>query len=150
MLPMRPITPAHASIASLSIVLPDDAWPTITIFRRSPAEGVAITQICSYSKHAFNSPRAQAENLRLPARALWSDITPIAHRDWIHWIILRQAARDACAPEQKCLLDARCRKATRLLLRPIRVLRQKLERSQSGSLGQCQSLTLLAQTARRT
>jgi hypothetical protein len=21
------------------------------------------------------------------ARALWSDITPIAHRDWIHWII---------------------------------------------------------------
>ena len=20
------------------------------------------------------------------ARALWSDITPIAHRDWIHWI----------------------------------------------------------------
>jgi hypothetical protein len=25
MLPMRPITPAHASIASLSVVLPDDA-----------------------------------------------------------------------------------------------------------------------------
>jgi hypothetical protein len=25
MLPMRPMTPAHASIASLSVVLPDDA-----------------------------------------------------------------------------------------------------------------------------
>ena len=42
---------------------------------------------------------------------------------------LRQAARDARAPDQKCLLDARCGKATRLLLRPIRVLRQKHERS---------------------
>ena len=42
---------------------------------------------------------------------------------------LRQAGRDARAPDQKCLLDARGREATRLLLRPIRVLRQKLERS---------------------
>jgi hypothetical protein len=31
---------------------------------------------------------------------------------------LRQAARDTRAPYQKCLLDARCREATRLLLRP--------------------------------
>ena len=38
---------------------------------------------------------------------------------------LRQAARDARAPDQKCLLDARGREATRLLLRPIRVLRAK-------------------------
>src|SRR4030095_3364201 len=29
--------------------------------RRSPAEDVAIIQICSYSNHASNSPRAQAE-----------------------------------------------------------------------------------------
>ena len=42
---------------------------------------------------------------------------------------LRQAARDARAPDQKCLLDAHCGKATRLLLRPVRVLRQKHERS---------------------
>ena len=39
---------------------------------------------------------------------------------------LGQAARDARAPDQKCLLHARGGKATRLLLRPIRVLRQKL------------------------
>jgi hypothetical protein len=61
MLPMRPMTPAQASIASLSVVLPDDAWPTMAKFRRSPAEGVAITQICSCSKHASNSPRTQAQ-----------------------------------------------------------------------------------------
>lgn len=35
---------------------------------------------------------------------------------------LPQAARDARAPDQKCLLDARGREATRLLLRPVRVL----------------------------
>jgi hypothetical protein len=35
---------------------------------------------------------------------------------------LRQAARDARAPDQKCLLDARGRETTRLLLRPVRVL----------------------------
>jgi hypothetical protein len=42
---------------------------------------------------------------------------------------LGQAARDARAPDQKCLLDARGREATRLLLRPVWVLRQKHERS---------------------
>jgi hypothetical protein len=42
---------------------------------------------------------------------------------------LGQTARDTRTPDQKCLLDARSREATRLLLRPIRVLRQKLERS---------------------
>ena|SRR5438067_13606740 len=36
MLPMRLITPAQASIASLSIVFPDDAWPTTAKFRMSP------------------------------------------------------------------------------------------------------------------
>ena len=35
---------------------------------------------------------------------------------------LRQAARKARAPGQKCLLDASCREATRLLLRPVWVL----------------------------
>jgi uncharacterized protein YdeI (YjbR/CyaY-like superfamily) len=35
---------------------------------------------------APNLSRAQAENLRLLAQALWSDITPNARRDWIHWI----------------------------------------------------------------
>src|SRR5205809_14039 len=38
------------------------------------------------------------------------------------------------APDQKCLLDARGREATRLLFRPLRVLQQKLERSESGCL----------------
>jgi hypothetical protein len=42
---------------------------------------------------------------------------------------LRQASRDARAPDQKCLLKASGREATRLLLRPVRVLQQRLERS---------------------
>ena len=63
------------------------------------------------------------------ARALWSDITPNARRDWIHWITSAKQAGDTCAPDQKCLLDARGREATRLLLRPVWVLRQKHERS---------------------
>jgi hypothetical protein len=42
-------------------------------FRMSAAEGVAITQIPSCSKHALNSPRAQAE---ISSSSLWSDITP--------------------------------------------------------------------------
>jgi len=36
-------------------------------------------------KHAPNSPRAQAENLRLLASVSWSDIIPVARRDWIDW-----------------------------------------------------------------
>src|SRR4029079_13704630 len=60
---MRPITPAHASIASLSVVLPDDAWPTMAKFRRSRAEDVAINSNPSCSKHASDLPRAQAEIL---------------------------------------------------------------------------------------
>jgi len=35
---------------------------------------------------------------------------------------VREAARDARTPDQKCLLDARCREATRLLLRSVWVL----------------------------
>ena len=42
---------------------------------------------------------------------------------------LRQAGRDARASDQERLLDARCREATRLLLRPLRVLQQEHERS---------------------
>ena len=63
------------------------------------------------------------------ARALWSDITPNRAPRLDPLDHLRQASRDARAPDQKCLLDARCREATRLLLRPLRVLQQKLERS---------------------
>jgi hypothetical protein len=69
------------------------------------------------SKHASNSPRAQAENLRLVARALWSDITPIARRDWISF-----GFRNSGFVISLILFDARCREATRLLLRPLRVL----------------------------
>jgi Domain of unknown function (DUF1905) len=35
---------------------------------------------------------------------------------------LPQTRRDARAPDQKCVLDAHCREAPRLLLRPVRVL----------------------------
>ena len=56
------------------------------------------------------------------ARALWSDITPNRAPRLDPLDHLRQASRDARAPDQKCLLDARCREATRLLLRPLRVL----------------------------
>src|SRR5262245_12819406 len=76
---MRPMTPAHASIASLSVVLPDDAWPTMAKFRRSPAEEVVITQIRSCSKHRIRHTR----KLKISgsfARALWSDIAHIARR----------------------------------------------------------------------
>jgi hypothetical protein len=58
------------------------------------------------------------------ARALWSDITPIARRDWIHWITSAKQA-ETRAPDQECLLDARRREATRLLLRPLRVFTEK-------------------------
>ena len=56
------------------------------------------------------------------ARAVWSDITPIARRDWIHWIVSAKQARDSRASDRECLRDARCREATRLLLRSVWVL----------------------------
>jgi hypothetical protein len=58
------------------------------------------------------------------ARALRSDLTPTARRDWIHWIISARQP-ETRARDQKCLLDASlvsCREATRLLLRPVWVL----------------------------
>jgi uncharacterized protein YbjT (DUF2867 family) len=57
----------------------------------------------------------------LKARALWADITPIARRlDPLDH--LRQAARNARASDRQCLHNARCREATRLLLRSVWVL----------------------------
>ena len=50
------------------------------------------------------------------ARALWSDITPNRAPRLDPLDNLRQAARDARAANQKCLLDARGREATPLLL----------------------------------
>src|SRR5215472_17598467 len=66
-------------------------------------------------------------------RTLWSDITPNARRDWIFWISSAKQ-EETRAPDQECLLNARQRQATRLLLRSIRILQQKHERSQSGDL----------------
>jgi len=41
------------------------------------------------------------------ARALRSDLTPTARRDWIHWITsARQPEPETRARDQKCLLDA--------------------------------------------
>ncbi len=36
------------------------------------------------------------------ARALWSDITPIARRDWIHWITAKQAETRARRIKNAC------------------------------------------------
>ena len=63
------------------------------------------------------------------ARALWADVTPNRAPRLDPLDHLRQAARDARAPDQKCLLDARGREAPPLLFRPGWVLQQKLERS---------------------
>ena len=60
------------------------------------------------------------------ARKLWFDVTPIARRDWIQMDHIHQAGRDARALNQKCLLNACGRKASPLLLRPLRLLQQKL------------------------
>ena len=84
------------------------------------------------------------------ARASWSDITPNARRDWIHWITSAKQDRDARAPDQKCLLDARGREAPRLLLRSVWVLQQKHERSQSGDLDEYEFLASTAKTRRLT
>jgi hypothetical protein len=40
---MRPMTPLQASIASLSMVLPQEAWPTMAKLRISLAESVCMT-----------------------------------------------------------------------------------------------------------
>ena len=56
------------------------------------------------------------------ARALWSDITPNRAPRLDPLDHLRQAGRDARAPDQKCLLHARRRETTRLLLRSVWVL----------------------------
>ena len=59
------------------------------------------------------------------ARALWSDITPNARRDWIHWITsAKQPETRARRIKNACSMLA-AGKATRLLLRPVRVLRAK-------------------------
>jgi len=75
---------------------------------------VAITQIPSCSKHALNSPRAQAEissSSRGPcgrtSRQRAPGLDPLDH-------LFAKQNRDARAPDQECLLDGRCREATRL------------------------------------
>src|SRR5437868_4939254 len=97
-------------------------------FRRSPAEGVAITQIRSCS---LSTPRIRHKRkLKSPAPCAGVGVGHHAHRaqrlDPLDH--LSQKTRDARAPDQECLFDARCREATRLLLRPVWVLQQKLER----------------------
>ena len=54
-------------------------------FRRSPAEGVAITQIRSCSKHASNSPRTQAE-ISGSLRGRCGRTSRPSRAGWIHWI----------------------------------------------------------------
>jgi len=53
----------------------------IGLWQRSPNPG--CRQICRGSR---GCP---------PGAEVWSDITPIARRDWIHWIVSGQASRDA-------------------------------------------------------
>src|SRR5262249_55915476 len=66
------MTPAQASIASLSVVLPDDAAK----FRRSPAEGVAITQIRLLSRPLIRRGR----KLKASARCAGALVGHHAHR----------------------------------------------------------------------
>ena len=83
-------------------------------------------------------------------RTVWSDITPNARRDWIHWITsAKQEETRARRIKNACSMLA-CREATRLLLRPVRVLQQKHERSQSGDLDEYQFLALTAKIHRLT
>ena len=57
------------------------------------------------------------------ARAFWSDLTPIARRDWIHWITCaRRPETRARRIKNACSMLVSCREATRLLLRPVWVL----------------------------
>ena len=60
------------------------------------------------------------------ARALWSDITPNARRDWIHWITsAKQPETRARRIKNACSMLA-AREAPPLLLRSVWVLQQKL------------------------
>ncbi len=61
MLPMRLILPLHASMASHSMVFPDEAWPTTAKLRMSAGDVVAITSSPSCNENARKSSRAQAE-----------------------------------------------------------------------------------------
>src|SRR6185503_1615491 len=63
MLPMRLILPLHASMASHSMVFPDEAWPTTAKLRMSAGDVVAISWNPSWNENARNSSRAQAESL---------------------------------------------------------------------------------------
>ena len=62
------------------------------------------------------------------ARALWSTSRPMRAGIGSTGSPPPSSQRRARA-DQKCLLDAHCREATRLLLRPVRLLQQKHERS---------------------
>ncbi len=53
------------------------------------------------------------------ARKVWSDITPIARRDWIHWIVSAKQAETRCASDQNRLRHACERKAPAVLLRSV-------------------------------
>ena len=58
------------------------------------------------------------------ARKVWSDITPLARRDWIHWIVSAKQAETRCASDQNRLRHARQRKTTPVLLRSLWDVRQ--------------------------
>ena len=66
------------------------------------------------------------------ARRVWSDITPIARRDWIHWIGLAKQEETRAKSDQNCLRHARQRKATPLLLRSVWDVCQEPQLPRSG------------------
>jgi hypothetical protein len=67
------------------------------------------------------------------ARKVWSDITPLARRDWIHWIVsARQAETRASDPND--LRHARQRQATPVLLRSLRDVCQEPQLPRSRRL----------------
>lgn len=54
------------------------------------------------------------------SKAVWSDVSRAARRDWIHWNPIQQESRNTGAPDCDCLLDARVRQAQSQLFRPFR------------------------------
>jgi hypothetical protein len=63
------------------------------------------------------------------AHALWKTLTPIARRDFIRWITLRQAGPDPRAPDRKRLRHDLQGQAARVLLRhqPVEDCRREIE-----------------------
>lgn len=129
-LPLRGMTAIEGTIPFQATLEPDGQkshWLEVDRKRREAADGDAgdvVTLEIAWAKRNRNSPCRQiCERLsRAPLRrrgALWSDVTPIARRDWFHWITSAKQ-HETCARRIKnaCSMPG----SDGLLLRPLRVL----------------------------